>query len=156
MDTFPIPPANSNSLFYLQRTPNTNTIICELNESNGVLDRDEPVKVLWIRYTEQQQREELNWIQRHFAYGLKERDMGNDVYELRFVSYKKIAMYLRRSPVDNKRHVFVTIDGRQAILRRVYIRIDPGGSFWAPNVRYLELKGVDTQNGKELIQRIKV
>jgi phosphatidylglycerophosphate synthase len=156
VDTFPIPPANSNSLFYLQRTPNTNTIICELNENNGVLDKDEPVKVLWIRYTEEQQREDLTWIQRHFAYGLKEHDMGNDVYELRFVSYKKIVMYLMRSPVDNKRHVFVTIDGRQAILRRVYIRIDPGGSFWAPNVRYLELKGVDTQNGKELVQRIKV
>src|SRR6185437_14148568 len=132
-----------------------NTIICELNEPGGVLDRDEPVKVLWIRYTEQRQREELTWIQRHFAYGLKERDMGNDIYELRFVSYKQIPMYLKRSSVDNKRHVYVSIDGRQAILQRVYIRIDPGGSFWAPNVRYLELKGVDTQNGKELIQRIK-
>ena len=156
MDTFPIPPVNSQSLFYLQRTPNTNTIICELNENNGVLDKDEPVKVLWIRYTEQQQREDLTWIQRHFAYGLKERDLGNDVYELRFVSYRKIALYLMRSPVDHKRHVFATIDGRQAILHRVYIRIDPGGSFWSPNVRYLELKGIDTQNGKELVQRIKV
>ncbi|HEV9037614.1 MAG TPA: DUF4833 domain-containing protein [Puia sp.] len=156
VDTFPIPPANSNSLFYLQRTPNTNTIICELNETAGILDKDEPVRVLWIRYTEQRQREELTWIQRHFAYGLKERDMGNDIYELRFVSYKQIPMYLKRSSVDNKRHVYVSIDGRQAILQRVYIRIDPGGSFWAPNVRYLELKGVDTQNGKELIQRIKV
>ncbi|HVS96368.1 MAG TPA: DUF4833 domain-containing protein [Puia sp.] len=156
VDTFPIPPDNASSLFYLQRTPNTNTIICELNENNGILDRVEPVKVLWIRYTEQHQREELNWIQRHFAYGLKERDMGNDVYELRFVSYKNIPMYLMRSPVDNKRHVYVTIGGKQAILRRVYIRIDPGGTFWSPNVRYLELKGVDSQNGKELIERIKV
>jgi phosphatidylglycerophosphate synthase len=156
VDTFPIPPSNSNSLFYLQRTPNTNTIICELNEDKGVLDKDEPVRVLWIRYSEQRQREELTWIQRHFAYGLKARDMGNDVFELRFVSYKKIPMYLMRSPVDNKRHVYVSIDGRQAILQRVYIRIDPGGSFWAPNVRYLELKGIDTQNGKELVERIKV
>jgi len=156
VDTFPIPPNNSQSLFYLQRTPNTNTIICELNEPGGVLDRDEPVKVLWIRYTEQRQREDLTWIQRHFAYGLKERDMGNDVYELRFVSFKKIPMYLMRSPVDNRRHVYVIIGGRQAILRRVYVRIDPGGTFWAPNVRFLELKGVDPQNGKELIERIKV
>lgn len=156
VDTFPIPPNNSNSLFYLQRTPNSNTIICELNETGGVLDKDEPVRVLWIRYSEQRQREDLTWIQRHFAYGLKERDLGNDEYELRFVSYKKIPMYLRRSPVDNKRHVFVSIDGKQAILQRVYIRIDPGGSFWSPNVKYLELKGVDTQNGKELVERIKV
>jgi phosphatidylglycerophosphate synthase len=156
VDTFPIPPTNPNSLFYLQRTPNINTIICELNQKDGALDKDEPVKVLWIRYTEQRQRAELSWIQRHFAYGLKEKDMGNGIYELRFVSWKKTPMYLMKSSADSRYHVFVTIDGRQAILNRVYIRIDPGGTFWSPNVKYLELKAVDVQSGKELIQRIKV
>ncbi|HEY4110228.1 DUF4833 domain-containing protein [Puia sp.] len=156
VDTFPIPPSNVNSLFYLQRTPNANTIICELNLKDGILDTDEPVKVLWIRYTEQHQRQELSFIQRHFAYGLKERDLGNGTFELRFVSYKKVPMYLMRSPVDNRHHVYVNIDGRQAILSRVYIRIDPGGTFWSPNVKYLELKGVDVQTGKELTQRLKV
>jgi phosphatidylglycerophosphate synthase len=156
VDTFPIPPVNSNSLFYLQRTPNINTIICELNQKEGKLDEDEPVRVLWIRYTEQRQRQDLSWIQRHFAYGLKERDLGNGIYELRFVSFRKIPMYLMKSPIDNRQHVYVTIDGHQAILNRVYVRIDPGGTFWSPNVQYLELKGTDTQSGKELIQRIKV
>jgi phosphatidylglycerophosphate synthase len=156
VDTFPVPPHNSNSLFYLQRTPNTNTVICELNEKNGVLDENEPVHVLWIRYGDQKQRQELTFIQRHFAYGLKSRDLGNDVYELHFVSYKKVLFYLKKSPVDNKRHVYATITGKQAILNRVYIKIDPGGTFWSPNVEYLELKGTDTQSGKELIQRIKV
>jgi Domain of unknown function (DUF4833) len=156
VDTFPIPPRNANSLFYLQRTPNTNTIICELNEKDGQLDKEEPVHVLWIRYMEQKQRQELSFIQRHFAYGLKEKDLGNDVYELHFVSFKNIVFYLMKSSVDNRRHVFVTITGRQAILNRIYVKINPGGSFWSPNVEYLELKGVDAGNGKELIQRVKV
>lgn len=156
VDTFPVPPHNAKSLFYLQRTPNTNTIICELNEKDGVLDKDEPVHVLWIRYTEQQQRQELSFIQRHFAYGLKEKDMGNGVYELHFVSYKKLTLYLMASPTDHQRHVYTTITGKQAILSRVYIKINPGGTFWSPNVEYLEIKGTDTQSGKELIQRIKV
>ncbi len=156
VDTFPVPPRNANSLFYLQRTPNTNTIICELNEKDGQLDKDEPVHVFWIRYAEQKQREELTFIQRHFAYGLKEKDLGNNVYELHFVSYKKILFYLMKSPVDNRPHVFATITGRQAILNRIYVKINPGGTFWSPNVEYLELKGVDTGNGKELTQRFKV
>ena len=156
VETFPIPPVNAKSLFYLQRTPNCNTIICELNDKDGVLDKDEPVHVLWIRYTEQKQRQELNFIQRHFAYGLKQRDLGDGSWELHFVSYKKVPLYLRKSPADNRFHVYVTISGRPAILNRVYLRIDPGGTFWSPNVKYLELKGVDTQNGKELVQRIKV
>ena len=156
VETFPIPPSNAKSLFYLQRTPNCNTIICEMNEKDGVIDKDEPVHVLWIRYTEQKQRQELNFIQRHFAYGLKQHDLGDGSWELHFVSYKKVPLYLRKSPADNRFHVYVTISGRLAILNRVYLRIDPGGTFWAPNVQYLELKGVDTQNGKEVVQRIKV
>jgi hypothetical protein len=140
----------------LQRTPNCNTIICELNEKDGVIDKDEPVHVLWIRYTEQKQRQELNFVQRHFAYGLKQHDLGDGSWELHFVSYKKVSLYLKKSPVDNRHHVYANIAGKQAMLSRVYIRIDPGGTFWAPNVQYLELKGVDTTSGKEVVQRIKV
>lgn len=156
VDTFPVPPVNGSSLFYLQRTPNINTVVYELNQSNGMPDKDEPVKMLWIRYTEQRQRQDLSWIQRRFAYGLKQKDMGNGIYELRFYAFKKVPLYLKKWTVDNKQHVFVDISGRQAILNRVYLRIDPGGSFWSPNVRYLEVTGIDTENGKELVQRIKV
>ena len=155
-DTFPVPPHTTHSLFYLQRTPNTNTIICELNEKNGIPDKEDPVHVLWIRYTEQKQREELNWIQKTFAYGIKSRDLGADTFELRFVSYRKTPLYLRPSPVDHKYHVYATIVGRQAILDRIFIKINPGGTFWSPNVEYLELKGVDVENGQVLMQRIKI
>jgi len=155
-DSFPVPPVTSKSLFYLQRTPNANTIICELNEVNGMLNKDEPVHVLWIRYTEHNQRQELNFIQRHFAYGIRSRPLGNDKYELRFVSYRKIPMYLMRSPVDNKHHVYANITGKQAILSRIFIKINPGGTFWSPNIEYLELKGTDPNDGRELIQRIKI
>jgi len=154
-DTFPIPPHNTQSLFYLQRTPNTNTIICELNETGGIIDKDDPVHVLWIRYTEQKQRQELSFIQRYFAYGIKSRDIGNDKYELHFVSYKKVPLYLMRSSVDNHHHVYANIGGRQAVLNRIFIKINPGGTFWHPNVEYLELKGVDPNNGKELMERLK-
>jgi phosphatidylglycerophosphate synthase len=154
-DTFPIPPHNSKSLFYLQRTPNTNTIICELNEKNGIPDEDDPVHVLWVRYTEQKQRQELSFLQRHFAYGIKSQSLGNDRYVLHFISYKKLPLVLKKSPVDNQHHVYATISGKEAILSRIYIKINPGGSFWSPNVEYIELKGTDPDNGKELMQRIK-
>ena len=156
VDTFPVPPINGSSLFYLQRTPNINTVVYELNQTNGMPDKDDPIKIQWIRYTEKRQRADLSWIQRRFAYGLKEKDMGNGIYELRFYAFKKVPLYLKKWSVDNKQHVFVDISGRQAILNRVYLRIDPGGTFWSPNVRYLEVTGVDTENGKELVQRIKV
>ena len=155
-DTFPIPPRTRDFLFYLQRTSNTNTIVCELNEKNGMLDGEDPVHVSWIRYTERNQREELSFLQRHFAYGIKSRPVGNDKYELHFISYKKLLLTLAKSPVDNKRHVYANIVGKEAILSRIFIKINPGGSFWSPNIEYLELTGIDPSDGKELMQRIKI
>ena len=155
-DTFPVPPTNPNHLFYLQRTPNNNTIICDLNyQGNGIINDDDPVHVYWIRYTEQGQTQELSFVQRHFAYGIKSRPLGGGKYELHFVSIKKHKLYLMRSPVDNKYHVYATIAQKQAQLNRVFVLIN-GGTLWSPHVEYIELKGTDPATGKELVERLKV
>jgi hypothetical protein len=36
----------------------------------------------------------------------------------------------------------------------VFIKIE-GGSFWLPNVIYVELKGIDPATGKEITERFK-
>lgn len=149
-----LPTPTVERLFYLQRDPNTNTVIYELNtDKNGELDTDEPVHPYWIRYTEKGEKAELNWIQRKFAYGVKTKQLGDGKYDIRFVSYNKIPFTLMKGS-DGKYHIFVTISKRQAILKRVFIRIK-GGSFWSPNVIYMELKGIDAATGKEIIERFK-
>ncbi len=154
-DTFPVPAGNPNQLFYLQRTANTNTIVCELNvDPRGKLNEDNPVHVFWIRYPEGGMRKELNYIQKIFAYGIKAQPQGNGMYKLHFVSYRKQSLYLKQSPKDNKYHVFATINQRQALLNRIFIKVD-GGSFWSPNIVYMEMKGVDPVTGKEMVERFK-
>ena len=153
-DKFPVPVATPNQLFYLQRTANTNTIICELNYNKEDLNVDEPVHVYWIRYTDKGQKEELNFIQKKFAYGIKSTMISKDKYELNFVSYKKFPMLLMKGP-NNKFNVYGTINQKQAIVDRIFVKIN-GGSFWSPNVEYVEIKGVDPLNGKEVIERRKI
>lgn len=154
-DTFPIPRGNSKQLFYLQRTANTNTIVCELNyKKNGELDETDPVHVFWIRYPEGGMKKELSYIQRAFAYGIKSQMLAKDSYKLHFVSYKKRPLYLMRSGKDNQYKVYATINNQQAVLSRIFIKVD-GGTFWSPNVVYMEMKGVDEQTGKEMMQRFK-
>ncbi|WP_084240649.1 DUF4833 domain-containing protein [Pedobacter africanus] len=153
---FPVPQGISNQLFYLQRDPNTNTIICELNvDGNGELNKKEPIKVYWLRYAEKGEKEGLSYIQKKFAYGIQTRDIGNDQYELKFVSYKKFPMYLMRSAEDKKYHVYVTANKKKIQLERIFLRIE-GGSFWLPNVKYVELKGLNTANKAQTVERIKV
>lgn len=154
--TFPIPNNIPNKLFYMQRDPNTNTIICELNlASNGTIVKEQPVKVYWIRYDDDGRKQELSYIQKKFAYGIQSKALGNDEYELRFVSYKKFPLYLRKSNKDNKYHVYATVNNKKMQLDRIFVRID-GGSFWIPNVKYVEMKGASTENASQLLERIKI
>lgn len=155
-DTFPVPHDIKNQLFYLQRTHNINTIVCELNlQKSGQPDSENPVHVFWIRYTEHGQRAELSFIQRVFAYGIKVKPISDNKFELHFVSYKKFPLYLMKSDSDNKYHVYANIARRQAIVSRIFIKIN-GGSFWSPNVEYIEVKGIDPNSGKEIVERMKV
>lgn len=153
---FPTPKGIKNQLFYLQRDPNTNTIICELNvDGKGKLNAAEPIKVYWIRYQDANEVKDLNYIQRKFAYGIESKAIGNGDYKLNFVSYKKFPMYLMKSDDDDKYHVYVTANKKRIKLDRIFLRIE-GGTFWVPNVKYVELKGVNPSNGAAVTERIKV
>ena len=153
-DKYPTPPESVNRLFYVQRSPNSNTIIYELNnEGRGKLDPENPIHVYWLRYADKGQKEELNYIQRKFAYGLITKPLNNDQYEIRFVSYKKFPLTLMKTD-DGKYHIFATIEQKQIILNRIFIKIE-GGSFWLPNVVYVELKGADPSTGREITTRFK-
>lgn len=148
-DSFPVPSGNAHQLFYLQRQPNTNTIAVELNVKDNKLNVDNPVHVYWLRYTEKGQRAELNYIQRVFAYGINSKKISDGVYELNFVSYKKMKFRLEKGP-DNYWRVFANLsNGKRMVLRRVYLHIN-GGSFWKPNVEYVELKGYDPVSFTEI------
>jgi hypothetical protein len=153
---FPVPRGVVHQLFYLQRNSNTNTVVYQLNlDEGGHVNRKEPVHVFWIRYEEGGEPRELSFIQRRFAYGLKVRQTSPDSYELRFVSYTKFPLYLTRQAGEDRYRVYVTIGRRRAVLHRIYLRIE-GGSFWMPNVKYVELRGVDAATGADLVERVKV
>ena len=151
---FPVPNGVPNQLFYLQRDPNTNTVIYQLNvDRAGHLDENEPVNVFWLRYDEHGERKELNFIQRKFAYGLTAEKLATDKYELKFAAYGKLRFYLLRSPTDKAFHVYTTIAGKQLQLERVFLRIE-GGTFWVPNVKYIEFKGLSTATREPLVERV--
>ena len=154
-DTFPVPKGNPLQLFYLQRTANTNTIICELNlNAKGVPDPEKPINVFWMLFTEGGARKELNYIQRNFAYGMDAKAIGNGVYQLNFVSYKKRLFYLKWHAAGNRYQVFAPINNKEAILQRIFVKVE-GGSFWVPNIVYVEFRGTDPITGKEVIERFK-
>ena len=154
-DTFPVPPESPNRLFYLQRQPNSNTVIYDLNIKNNQIVTNEPVHAYWIRYQEKGQKQELNWIQRTFAYGIHAKRISDKEYELNFVSYKKRKFWLVEDP-DGHWRVYTDLDnGKKMSLKKIYIHIE-GGSLWQPNIEYVELQGLKPGTDQVIKERIKI
>jgi hypothetical protein len=155
VDSFPVPKPSPKQLFYLQRTTNSNTIICDLNlDAKGQLIKDNPVHVYWIRYDEGGEKKELSYIQETFAYGIKHELLPTGVYKLHFVSYKKQVFYLKRSPKDNQYKMYFVLNNKEFVLQKLFVKIE-GGSFWVPNVIYMEIIGKDEYSGTPFSYKFK-
>ena len=115
------------------------------------MNEAEPIKVFWIRYAEQGQRKELSYIHRKFAFGVNTKKIGPEKYEFHLVSHDKIRFLLSKGK-DGNFHVYTTIADKNAILKRIYVRID-GGSFWVPNIPYVDFFGVLEGSGKDIMGR---
>ena len=155
LDSFPIPKPTAKQLFYLQRSTNSNTIICDLNvDTKGQVVKDNPVHVYWIRYDEGGEKKELSYIQQTFAYGIKHELMSSGMYKLHFVSYKKQVFYLKRSLKDNQYKVYFILNNKEYLLQKLFVKIE-GGTFWVPNVIYMELNGKDEFAGTTISYKFK-
>ena len=154
---YPVPPVNENSLFYIQRSKNTNAIVYEVNRTHdGKINTGDPVKIYWIRFASDSSTDDLTLIQRKYAYGINSRPYNGqkNSFVLQFVAYKKRNIFLL--PVNNgKRYVaFTNINGKLAELKKIFIATS-GGSFWFPTIDYVELIGKDPASQLILTERFK-
>lgn len=156
-EAFPVPSGVKNMLFYVQRSLNKNTLIYQLNYAeNGELNEKEPIKIYWINYATNSNAEELNYIQRKYAYGLSTMLIDNEkkTFAFNFVSYKKQMLYLIKSH-DKKYHAYSYFNNRLMQVNRIYVHIE-GGSFWTPKVKYIEVSGKDPVKNEELTEKINI
>lgn len=153
VDSLPVPD-EPNQLFYLQRDPDDNTVIYQLNVVDDVVDDAKPVNVYWIRYAEGGTRKDLNFVQRTMAYGISHKALGNGAFELRLAAYEDHPLRLAYCKKSQAYKVYTSIDNREAVLERIFVRID-GGSALSPNIMYFELTGRDTTTQARVSERIK-
>jgi len=119
--------------------------------ANGKLNAKKPVVVYWMRYHGDGARKTLNFAERNFAYGLTfdPTDDGSG-YMIYLMAYSEREI---KVSFDNNGQVaaYTTIAGKPARLKRIYIDVS-GSGFWS-SVNFIELKGVDLQNGKDITER---
>ncbi len=154
---YPVPPINENSLFYIQRTKNTNAIVYEVNrKTDGKINQEDPVKIYWIRYSSDSTTEELTPIQRKYAYGVNSRSYNNqkNSFVIQFVAYKKKNIFLLPKANEKQYAAYMSINGKLAELHRIFIATS-GGTFWFPVIDYIELSGKDPSTHQVVTERFK-
>ena len=134
-----------------------NAIVYDANvRPDGSLDPKEPLKIYWIRYTSDSSTAPLSYIQDKFAYGVKATPYPGKPgqYVIQFNAYPKKQLYLLKKP-DNKHYgAYIMIGGRYSELKKIFLQIN-GGTFWFPNVEYVEITGNDMATQKEISDRFK-
>ncbi len=155
--SYPVPPQTDHTLFYIQRSKNTNSIVYETNYlPSGKINLEDPVKIYWLQYATDSSRSDLNYVQRRYAYGIQATPVKGHPgqFVLNFVSYEKKKFYLI-GDVDGKKYkAFVSINGKMAELKRIFIYLD-GGTFWFPNIVDIEITGKDPLTQQPMIEHFK-
>lgn len=155
-DDYPSLTKFKDMLFFIQRSINKNAVIYELNElKSGELNELEPIKINWINYETDKSIEPLNYIQLAFAYGLNLKILNKEKksYYFNFVSFKKKILYLIKSNIDKKYHVYYNLNNKMFILQKIHIQIE-GGTFWVPKVKYLEIFLNNPSNNEKITEKI--
>lgn len=141
------------TLFKIGRSKDANEIYYEVKTNrDGSLDLKEPIKIYWVKYTENGEIEPLTKIQQHFAYGLKFLKVTAEEASFQFVSYSKRTLTLRKTE-DGSYGVFIIVDEKEVELERVFIQID-GGTFWFPKITRVEVHTRNPQEGDLLVEVI--
>jgi hypothetical protein len=143
----------SPELFRIGRSTNANEVVYAARTvADGTLDPDEPLEADWHMLAQDGHREGLNFIEKLMAYGFSV-DPIESTDDFRVILKAKKDRPVRLTMVGRCPAAFVTIAGRQARLRRIFVQAESGGGI-IPSVAWADLEGTDAATGSPLKERV--
>jgi len=141
---------SSQLLFTLGRTTNANVVEYSARlDPDGRVTRANPFDVSWRMLAGDGHREELNFFERQFAYGLSTRTLvDRESYELKLVSCPERRIVVRRSPGGFEAQT--EIGGAPSRLLRIFVRTEGAST----KVLAVELSGQSLRDGRPTFERI--
>lgn len=149
--TFPVPPRGKESLFYIQRNKNANTIVYDARLGpDGTLMAKDPVTVNWIRYATGGKREPISMLENNVAYGVRHKRSENGVAWMRWAATSKYPFTVEVGP-DGQAEARTMIGGVYARLERVEIQAKEE-SLW-PAIQHVDIFGFEVGSGRAVHER---
>lgn len=138
-------------LFRIERSKNANVVLYEVKRrADGTADPREPLTASWLMLADAGQREGLNFLEQRAAYGFDVKAVkdGFEVH-LRALAQRAIRLAQHAGCLA----ALTVIAGRQAVLRRIYVKADD--SKLIPDVLSVEVHGVDVATGEPVSETLK-
>jgi hypothetical protein len=142
---------NASHLFFIERSKNRNLVQYDIRlTENRDLPDIRPVNVYWI--LENGRHEELNRIEREYAYGItRQEKLAQNKFRVILAGLKGLEIIVER--MNDSFKAMVSIKGRESILEKIYIRSEEK-SIGLPRVLYIDLFGRTKETGLPIKERI--
>ena len=141
----------ANHLFFIERSKNKNLVQYDIRlTENSTLPDLRPVNVYWI--LENGRHEELNPIEREYAYGIvRQEKLDENKFKVILAGLKGVEIIVER--MNDSFKAMVSINGRESILEKIYIKSEEK-STGLPRVLYIDLFGRTKETGLAIKERI--
>ena len=138
-------------LFFIERSKNKNLVQYDIRlTENTDLPDSRPVNAYWI--LENGRHEELNSIERKYAYGIiRQEKLDKDKFKVILVAFKSWEIIVER--INDTFKAVVSINGIESILQKIYIKSEETRVGF-PRVLYVELFGRTKETGLPIKERI--
>jgi hypothetical protein len=146
-------PDEPNQLFYVQRSPNANTVVYAAKlDAKGNFDSRNPVDAFWRKFNIDGGKKNLNFIERMMAYGVRvaTNKAGQPVtFTIAALPQRKLTLGWDE---HHRPQATLAIGNRTVKLAYVYLQVEEGGLM--PDVPSLDIVGTDTASGKAIREHL--
>jgi len=146
-------PDEPDQLFYVQRSPNSNTVIYAARlDAKGNLNSSAPVEAFWRKFNIDGSRQPLNFIERAMAYGVRldSRKTGKPVtFSIAALPERKVTVSLDN---DHRPQALMQIGSHLVKVAYVYLQVVEGGLL--PKIPSLDIFGTDIASGKAIHEHL--
>jgi hypothetical protein len=146
-------PDELNQLFYVQRSPNANTVIYAARlDARGNFDSGTPVEAFWRKFNIDGSKQPLNFIEQMMAYGVKvdARKPGQPItFTIAALPERKLTLGL---DAQHRPQATMQIGAHTVKVSYVYLQVVEGGLM--PSVPSLDVLGTDIASGKTIHEHL--
>lgn len=138
-------------LFFIERSKNKNLVHYDIRLTrNSSLADIKPVNVYWV--LENGRREELNPIERKYAYGIVHQEkLDQNKFKVILAGLKKLEIVVEK--MNDSFKAMVSINGTESVLEKIYIKSEEKRN-GLPIVLYIDLFGRTKETGLPISERI--